>query len=156
MLASKRVLLIIAGGIAAYKSLELIRLLKKAGAEVTPVLTKAGQEFVTPLSVSALAGEKVYTDLFDLTDEAEMGHIQLSRVADLVVVAPATADLMAKMVQGRADDLASTLLLATDTPVMIAPAMNVRMWQHPATRRNLATLQSDGVAVVGPNEGDMA
>ena len=156
MLASKRVLLIIAGGIAAYKSLELIRLLKKAGADVTPVLTKAAREFVTPLSVSALAGEKVYTDLFDLTDEAEMGHIQLSRVADLVVVAPATADLMAKMVHGRADDLASTLLLATDTPVMIAPAMNVRMWDHPATRRNLVQLLADGVSVVGPNEGDMA
>lgn len=156
MLASKRVLLIISGGIAAYKSLELIRLLKKAGADVTPVLTKAAQEFVTPLSVSALAGEKVYTDLFDLTDEAEMGHIQLSRVADLVVVAPATADLMAKMAQGRADDLASTLLLATDTPVMIAPAMNVRMWDHLATQRNLAQLKADGVSVVGPNEGDMA
>lgn len=156
MLASKRILLIIAGGIAAYKSLELIRLLKKSGADVTPVVTKAGQEFVTPLSVSALAGEKVYTDLFDLTDEAEMGHIQLSRVADLVVVAPATAELMAKMAQGRADDLASTLLLATDTPVMIAPAMNVRMWEHPSTQRNLTTLKSDGVTVVGPNEGDMA
>ena len=156
MLASKRILLIITGGIAAYKCLELIRLLRKQGASVTPVLTKAAEQFVTPLSVSALAGEKVYTDLFDLTDEAEMGHIQLSRVADLVVVAPATADVMAKMAQGRADDLASTLLLATDTPVMIAPAMNVRMWQHPATQRNLATLQSDNVTVVGPNEGDMA
>lgn len=156
MLSSKRVLLIISGGIAAYKSLELIRLLKKQGASVTPVLTRAAQEFVTPLSVSALAGEKAYTDLFDLTDEAEMGHIQLSRVADLVVVAPATADLMAKMAQGRADDLASTLLLATDTPVLIAPAMNVRMWEHPATQRNLATLLSDGVKIVGPNEGDMA
>jgi phosphopantothenoylcysteine decarboxylase/phosphopantothenate--cysteine ligase len=156
MLSSKRVLLIISGGIAAYKSLELIRLLKKQGVSVTPVLTKAAQEFVTPLSVSALAGEKTYTDLFDLTDEAEMGHIQLSRVADLVVVAPATADLMAKMAQGRADDLASTLLLATDTPVLIAPAMNVRMWEHPATLRNLATLRGDGVKIVGPNEGDMA
>lgn len=156
MLANKRILLIISGGIAAYKSLELIRLLKKQGAAVTPVLTRAAQEFVTPLSVSALAGEKVYTDLFDLTDEAEMGHIQLSRVADLVVVAPATADLMAKMAQGRADDLASTLLLATDTPVMIAPAMNVRMWDHPATRRNLEVLKADGVSIVGPNEGDMA
>ncbi len=156
MLSSKRVLLIISGGIAAYKCLELIRLLKKQGADVTPVLTKAAQEFVTPLSVSALAGEKVYTDLFDLTDEAEMGHIQLSRVADLVVVAPATANLMGKLAQGRADDLASTLLLATDTPVMIAPAMNVRMWEHPATQRNLAALREDGVTVVGPNEGDMA
>jgi phosphopantothenoylcysteine decarboxylase / phosphopantothenate---cysteine ligase len=156
MLTDKRILLIIGGGIAAYKSLSLIRLLRGAGAAVTPVLTRAGAEFVTPLSVSALAGEKVYSDLFDLTDEAEMGHIQLSRSADLIVVAPATADLMAKMATGRADDLASTLLLATDTPVMIAPAMNVRMWQHPATVRNLAQLRTDGVAVVGPNEGDMA
>lgn len=156
MLSGKRILLIIGGGIAAYKSLELIRLLRKAGAAVTPVLTKAGAEFVTPLSVSALAGEKVYTDLFDLTDEAEMGHIQLSRVADLLVVAPATADLMAKMAQGRADDLASTLLLATDTPVLVAPAMNVRMWQHPATQRNIAVLQGDGVRFVGPDEGEMA
>ncbi len=156
MLADKRILLIIGGGIAAYKSLELIRLLRKAGAAVTPVLTKAAAEFVTPLSVSALAGEKVYTQLFDLTDEAEMGHIQLSRVADLLVVAPATADLMAKMAQGRADDLASTLLLATDTPVMIAPAMNVRMWQHPATQRNIAVLQGDGVRLIGPDEGEMA
>lgn len=156
MLAGKRILLIIGGGIAAYKTLELIRLLGKAGAKVVPVLTKAGAEFVTPLSVSALAGVKVFTDLFDLTDEAEMGHIQLSRAADLVVVAPATADLMAKMAGGRADDLASTLLLATDKRVMIAPAMNVRMWLHPATQRNLATLQGDGVLVVGPNEGDMA
>ena len=156
MLAGKRVLLIIGGGIAAYKSLELIRLLQKAGAAVTPVLTRAGAEFVTPLSVSALAGAKVYTDLFDLTDEAEMGHIQLSRAADLLVVAPATADLMAKMATGRADDLASTLLLATDKRVLVAPAMNVRMWDHPATRRNLAELRGDGVLVVGPNEGEMA
>jgi phosphopantothenoylcysteine decarboxylase/phosphopantothenate--cysteine ligase len=152
----KRILLIIGGGIAAYKCLELIRLIVKAGGAVTPVLTRAAEEFVTPLSVSALAGERAYTALFDLTDEAEMGHIQLSRVADLVVVAPATADLMAKMAGGQADDLASTLLMATDTPVLIAPAMNVRMWQHAATRRNLATLTGDGVAVVGPNEGDMA
>jgi phosphopantothenoylcysteine decarboxylase/phosphopantothenate--cysteine ligase len=156
MLNGKRILLIIGGGIAAYKSLELIRLLRKAGAAVTPVMTKAAAEFVTPLSVSALAGEKVYTDLFDLTDEAEMGHIQLSRVADLLVVAPATADLMAKMAQGRADDLASTLLLATDTPVLVAPAMNVRMWTHPATQRNIATLQKDGLRLVGPDEGEMA
>ncbi len=156
MLEDKRILLIIAGGIAAYKSLELIRLLRRAGAQVTPVMTKAAAEFVTPLSVSALAGEKVYQDLFDLTDEAEMGHIQLSRVADLLVVAPATADLLARMVQGRADDLASTLLLATDTPVLAAPAMNVRMWMHPATQRNIAQLKSDGVRFVGPNEGDMA
>ncbi len=156
MLTDKRILLIIAGGIAAYKSLDLIRQLRKRGAWVTPVLTKAGAEFVTPLAVSALAGEKVYRDLFDLTDEAEMGHIQLSRSADLVVVAPATADLMAKMAGGHANDLASTLLMATDTPVLIAPAMNVRMWEHPATRRNIATLRGDGVMVVGPNEGDMA
>ncbi|MBV2359970.1 bifunctional phosphopantothenoylcysteine decarboxylase/phosphopantothenate--cysteine ligase CoaBC [Thalassococcus sp. CAU 1522] len=156
MLAKKRILLIIGGGIAAYKVLDLIRRLRERGAAVTPVMTRAAGEFVTPLSVSALAGEKVYTDLFDLTDEAEMGHIQLSRVADLVLVAPATADLMAKMAGGHADDLASTLLMATDTPVMIAPAMNVRMWEHAATRRNLAVLQGDGVRVVGPNEGDMA
>jgi phosphopantothenoylcysteine decarboxylase/phosphopantothenate--cysteine ligase len=156
MLAGKRILLIIGGGIAAYKSLSLIRLLKTAGAAVTPVLTRAGAEFVTPLSVSALAGEKVHSALFDLTDEAEMGHIQLSRVADLVVVAPATADLMAKLATGRAEDLASTLLLATDTPVLMAPAMNVRMWEHPATQRNLATLKADGVAFVGPDAGEMA
>lgn len=156
MLAGKRILLIIGGGIAAYKSLELIRRLQERGAAVTPVLTRAAQEFVTPLSVSALAGEKAYTDLFDLTDEAEMGHINLSRVADLIVVAPATADLMAKMAGGHADDLASTLLMATDTPVMIAPAMNVRMWEHAATRRNLATLKDDRIRVVGPDEGDMA
>ncbi|SEG49484.1 Phosphopantothenate-cysteine ligase [Thalassococcus halodurans] len=156
MLQGKRILLIIGGGIAAFKSLDLIRRLRERGASVTPVLTKAGTEFVTPLSVSALAGEKVYTDLFDLTDEAEMGHIQLSRVADLVVVAPATADLMAKMVGGHANDLASTLLMATDTPVLIAPAMNVRMWDHPATQRNLAQLLADGIMVTGPNEGDMA
>jgi phosphopantothenoylcysteine decarboxylase / phosphopantothenate---cysteine ligase len=156
MLTDKRILLIIGGGIAAYKALELIRLLQKAGARVTPVLTRAGAEFVTPLSVSALAGSKVYQDLFDLTDEAEMGHIQLSRAADLVVVAPATADLMAKMATGRADDLASTLLLATDKRVLVAPAMNVRMWDHPATRRNLGVLRSDGVLTVGPDEGEMA
>lgn len=156
MLGGKHILLIIGGGIAAFKSLDLIRRLRERGAEVTPVLTKAGAEFVTPLSVSALAGRQVYQDLFDLNDEAEMGHIQLSRVADLVVVAPATADLMAKMAGGLANDLASTLLMATDTPVLIAPAMNVRMWDHAATQRNLAVLQGDGIAVVGPNEGDMA
>ncbi len=155
-ITGKRILVIVGGGIAAYKVLELIRRLRDAGAAVTPVMTKAAAQFVTPLSVSALAGEKVYTDLFDLTDEAEMGHIQLSRVADLVVVAPATADLMAKMAGGHADDLASTLLMATDTPVLVAPAMNVRMWQHPATVRNRATLAADGVAFVGPNEGGMA
>lgn len=155
-LRDKRVLLIIGAGIAAYKSLELIRLITRAGGAVTPVLTRSAGQFVTPLSVAGLAGERVYDELFDLTDEAEMGHIQLSRVADLVVVAPATADLMAKMATGLADDLASTLLLATDTPVLIAPAMNVRMWDHPATQRNLATLRGDGVDVMGPNEGDMA
>ncbi|MEM9737411.1 MAG: bifunctional phosphopantothenoylcysteine decarboxylase/phosphopantothenate--cysteine ligase CoaBC [Pseudomonadota bacterium] len=152
----KRILLIIGGGIAAYKSLDLIRQIRKAGGEVTPVMTRAAAEFVTPLTVSALAEHKVYSDLFDLNDEAEMGHIQLSRVADLVVVAPATADLMAKMAMGQCDDLASTLLLATDTPVLIAPAMNVRMWEHRATRRNLAVLAGDGIRVVGPNEGEMA
>ena len=156
MLTGKRVLLIIGGGIAAYKSLFLIRLLKGAGAVVTPVLTAAGAEFVTGLSVAALAGEKVYSSLFDLTDEAEMGHIQLSRVADLIVVAPATADLMAKMAGGRAEDLASTLLLATDTRVLCVPAMNVRMWRHPATQRNIAQLREDGVLFVGPDDGEMA
>ncbi|TDE39587.1 bifunctional phosphopantothenoylcysteine decarboxylase/phosphopantothenate--cysteine ligase CoaBC [Antarcticimicrobium sediminis] len=156
MLAEKRILLIIGGGIAAYKSLELIRRLQERGAQVTPVLTRGGEQFVTPLSVSALAGHKVHRDLFDLTDEAEMGHIQLSRSADLVVVAPATADLMAKMAGGLADDLASTLLLATDTPVLLAPAMNVRMWAHPATARNRAQLEQDGITFVGPNDGAMA
>ena len=156
MLVGKRVLLVIGGGIAAYKALDLIRRLRERGAAVTPVLTKAGAEFVTPLSVSALAGAKVHEALFDLTAEAEMGHIQLSRSADLIVVAPATADLMAKAAQGRADDLASTLLLATDTPILMAPAMNVRMWQHKATQRNLAQLLADGVRFIGPNEGDMA
>jgi phosphopantothenoylcysteine decarboxylase/phosphopantothenate--cysteine ligase len=156
MLADKRILLIIGGGIAAFKSLDLIRRLREQGASVVPVLTKAGEEFVTPLSASALAAHKVYRDLFDLTDEAEMGHIELSRAADLVVVAPATADLMAKMAHGHANDLASTLLMATDKRVLIAPAMNVRMWEHPATQRNLATLQGDGVLVVGPGEGAMA
>ncbi|VCU57708.1 Phosphopantothenoylcysteine decarboxylase / Phosphopantothenoylcysteine synthetase [Tritonibacter mobilis] len=156
MLSGKHILLIIGGGIAAYKSLELIRRLQDQGARVTPVLTRAGEEFVTPLSVSALAGSAVHRDLFDLTAEAEMGHIQLSRSADLLVVAPATADLMAKMAQGHANDLASTLLLATDTPVLLAPAMNVRMWEHPATQRNLAQLRADGVQVIGPNDGGMA
>ena len=156
MLASKHVLLIISGGIAAFKALDLIRRLRERGVQVTPVLTRAAEQFVTPLSVSALAGTKVYRDLFDLTDEAEMGHIELSRAADLVVVAPASADLMAKMASGLANDLASTLLLATDKRVLIAPAMNVRMWDHPATQRNLATLQGDDIATVGPNDGDMA
>ena len=137
MLGGKRILLIIAGGIAAYKSLELIRRLRDRGAIITPVMTSAAEQFVTPLSVAALAGEKLYRDLFDLTDEAEMGHIELSRSADLLLVASATADLMAKVAHGQANDLASTILLATDTPVLVAPAMNVRMWQHPATQRNL-------------------
>jgi len=156
MLVAKRILLILGGSIAAYKSLELIRLLTGAGAGVVPVLTRAGGEFVTPVTVGALANSKVYSDLFDLGDEAEMGHIQLSRAADLVVVAPATADLMARMAGGQADDLAATLLLATDKRVLLAPAMNVRMWHHPATQRNLALLTSDGVLTVGPNAGDMA
>jgi len=152
----RHILLIVGAGIAAYKCLGLIRLLRGARARVTPVLTPAAAEFVTPLSLAALAETTVHTDLFDLTAEAEMGHIRLSRIADLVVVAPATADLMAKMAAGLADDLASTLLLATDTPVLIAPAMNVRMWEHPATRRNVARLHADGIAMVGPEAGDMA
>ena len=156
MLANKHILLIVGGGIAAFKSLDLVRRLRERGARVTPVLTKAGSEFVTPLSLSALSASKLYQDLFDLNDESEMGHIELSRAADLIVVAPATADLMAKMAGGLANDLASTLLLATDKRVLIAPSMNVRMWEHPATQRNLATLQGDGILVVGPNEGDMA
>ena len=152
----KRVLLIVGGGIAAYKALELTRLLRKAGVAVRPVLTAAGAQFVTPLSLAALAEDKVYGDLFSLTDEAEMGHIELSRSADLVVVAPATADLMAKAAQGLAGDLASTTLLATDKPVLMAPAMNVRMWTHAATQRNFVTLKRDGVSFVGPDEGAMA
>ncbi|MEM1386083.1 MAG: bifunctional phosphopantothenoylcysteine decarboxylase/phosphopantothenate--cysteine ligase CoaBC [Pseudomonadota bacterium] len=156
MINGKRILLVIGGGIAAFKALDLIRRLRERGAAVTPVLTQAAEHFVTPLSASALAAEKVYRDLFDLTDEAEMGHIELSRSADLVVVAPCTADLMAKMAGGHANDLASTLLTATDKRVLIAPAMNVRMWTHPSTQRNLATLLSDGILVAGPNEGDMA
>jgi phosphopantothenoylcysteine decarboxylase / phosphopantothenate---cysteine ligase len=156
MLAGKHVLLIIGGGIAAYKSLDLIRRLGDRGVTVTPVLTRAGAEFVTPLSVSALAGVKVHQDLFDLTSEAEMGHIELSRAADLIVVAPATADLMAKMAAGLAGDLASTLLLATDKRVLLAPAMNVRMWTHAATQRNIATLRADGILFTGPVDGVMA
>ncbi|MBY5972736.1 bifunctional phosphopantothenoylcysteine decarboxylase/phosphopantothenate--cysteine ligase CoaBC [Ferrimonas balearica] len=156
MLAGKRILLIVGGGIAAFKIPQLIRLLRGQGAAVTPVMTRAAGEFVTPLTLAALAGEKVHEALFDLTSEAEMGHIELSRSADLVVVAPATADLMAKMAQGQADDLASTLLLATDTPVLIAPAMNVRMWENAATQRNIATLKGDGITFTGPDEGDMA
>ena len=155
-LEGKRVLLIIGGGIAAYKSLETIRRLRERGAGVRAILTQAGSHFVTPLSVSSLTEQPVHQDLFDLTSESEMGHIALSRSADLVVVAPATADLIAKLAAGLASDLASTALLATDKPVLIAPAMNVRMWEHAATRRNLAALQADGIHVVGPNEGDMA
>ena len=155
-LEQKRILLIVGGGIAAYKSLELTRLLRKAGVAVRPILTRAGAEFVTPLSLGALAEDKVYAELFSLTDEAEMGHIELSRSADLVVVAPATADLMAKAAGGLANDLASTTLLATDKPVLMAPAMNVRMWLHAATQRNLSALKADGVAFVGPDEGAMA
>jgi phosphopantothenoylcysteine decarboxylase / phosphopantothenate---cysteine ligase len=152
----KSVLLIIGGGIAAYKSLELIRLLKTRGLAVKTIMTKAAAEFVTPLSVASLSGEKVHSDLFNLTDEIEMGHIELSRSADLVVVAPATADVMAKMAAGVANDLASTTLLATDKPVLVAPAMNVRMWLHAATQRNVETLKVDGIRFVGPHEGDMA
>ena len=153
---NKRILLIVSGGIAAYKSLELIRLLRARGCAATCVLTANGAQFVTPLSLQALSESKVYTDLFSLTDESEMGHIQLSRSADLVVVAPASADLLAKMAAGLADDLASTLLLATDKPVLVAPAMNVRMWQHAATQANMALLASRGIHVVGPDEGPMA
>ncbi len=155
-LAGKRVLLIVSGGIAAYKALELIRLLAKVECGVTCVLTKAGAQFVTPLSLQALSGEKVYTDLFSLTDESEMGHIELSRAADLVVVVPASADICAKMAAGMADDLATTLLLATDKRVLVAPAMNVRMWQHAATVANLAVLEKRGVIIVPPDEGPMA
>jgi phosphopantothenoylcysteine decarboxylase/phosphopantothenate--cysteine ligase len=153
---SNSVLLIIGGGIAAYKSLELIRRLAERGIGTRAILTKAGSEFVTPLSVAALSGENVFQDLFSLTGEAEMGHIQLSRSAELVVVAPATADLMAKVASGLANDLASTVLLATDKRVLMAPAMNVRMWKHAATQRNLATLTASGVLFVGPNDGEMA
>lgn len=153
---TRSVLLIIGGGIAAYKSLELIRELKKRDFSVRVIMTKAAEQFVTPLSVAALSGEKVFSDLFSLTDETEMGHIELSRSADVVVVAPATADLLAKMATGLANDLASTTLLATDKKVLVAPAMNVRMWLHGATQRNIGTLQNDGVVFIGPNEGDMA
>ena len=155
-LEAKRVLLVVGGGIAAYKALELVRLLKKAGLDVTPVLTQAGEKFVTPLSLSALAGHRVHQALFSLTDEAQMGHIELSRSADLVVVAPATADLMAKAAHGLCDDLSSTILLATDKAVLMAPAMNVRMWLHPATQANLQLLRTRGVTFVGPDDGEMA
>ena len=155
-LAGKRVLLILSGGIAAFKGAELIRLLRKAGCGVTCALTDNAARFVTPMTLQALSENKVYTELFSLTDESEMGHIQLSRAADLVVVAPATANILAKMATGLADDLASTLLLATDKPVLVAPAMNVRMWLHPATQANMRTLGARGVLSVGPNDGAMA
>jgi phosphopantothenoylcysteine decarboxylase / phosphopantothenate---cysteine ligase len=156
MLTDKRILLIIGGGIAAYKCLDLIRRLKERGARVRVVMTRAAQEFVTPLSVGAIAGERAFTELFDLSTEFDIGHIRLARDCDLVVVAPATADLIARMANGLADDLAATVLLATDRAVLVAPAMNPRMWLHRATRRNIATLAADGVTFVGPNEGEMA
>ncbi len=156
MSEGKRVLLVVAGGIAAYKSLELVRLLSKQGIATRCILTRSGAEFVTRLSLSALSGDKVYQDLFSLTDESEMGHIKLSRSADLMVVAPATADILAKMCAGIADDLATTALLATDKPVMVAPAMNVRMWHHAATQENLRVLVERGIRVIGPDEGPMA
>ena len=156
MLHNKRILLIVSGGIAAYKSLDLVRALRRSGAGVRAILTEAGARFITPLSLAALTEDKVYSDLFSLTDESEMGHIRLSREADLVVVAPATADILAKMAQGLATDLATTALLATDKPVMVAPAMNVHMWEHPATRANMETLTARGVIVVGPDAGELA
>ncbi len=155
-IAGKRVLLVVSGGIAAYKSLELIRLLITRGCHVSCVLTRSGSQFVTPLSIQALTGEAVHSDLFSLTEESEMGHITLSRSADLIVVCPASADILARMAAGLADDLATTLLLATDTTVLVAPAMNVRMWDHPATRANLAVLAARGIRAVGPDEGVMA
>jgi len=151
-----KVLLIVGGGIAAYKSLELVRLFKKAGHDVTPVLTEGGEHFVTAMSLGTLAESQVHNSLWELKDEVEIGHIQLSRAADFVLVCPATADLLAKMAAGIADDLATTLLLATDKPVIAAPAMNVRMWQHAATQRNIAQLKADGVKVIDPAEGEMA
>ena len=156
MLNGKKILLIITGGIAAYKSLELIRKLKEKGADVIPVMTKAAENFVTPMSVSALAQEKVFNKLFDLTDEAEMGHIELSRSSDLIIVVPASADFIAKTATGQANDLASTLILATDTKVLMAPAMNVRMWENPLTQKNIKILHNNGVKFVGPDEGEMA
>jgi len=156
VIEGKRILLIVSGGIAAYKCLDLIRRLRERGASARCILTRGGAQFVTPLSLAAISEDKVYSDLFSLTDESEMGHIRLSREADVVLVAPATADILARMAAGIADDLATTALLATDKPVMAAPAMNVRMWEHPATRANLATLASRGVRYIGPGEGDMA
>ncbi len=155
-MADHRILLIIGGGVAAFKALELIRTLKKQGVASRCILTEAGKQFVTPMSVAALSGDKVYDDLFSLTDEAEMGHIELSRSADLVVVVPATADLMAKAAHGLANDLASTTLLATDKAVLMAPAMNVRMWEHPATKANVETLRRYGHTIMKPDEGEMA
>jgi phosphopantothenoylcysteine decarboxylase/phosphopantothenate--cysteine ligase len=155
-LSSSRILLIVGGGIAAYKALELVRRLGERGARVRAVMSEAASHFVTPLSLAALTGDKVYQDLFSLTDEAQMGHIELSRDADLVIVAPATADLLAKVANGLAGDLASTLLLATDKRVLAAPAMNLRMWLHPATQRNVAQLRADGMLFVGPDDGEMA
>ena len=152
----KHILLIVGGGIAAYKSAELVRLIRKAGGAVTCVLTDGGAHFITPMTLAALSENKVYTSLWHLKDEVEMGHIELSRAADLVVVAPATADLLAKMAAGMAEDLATTLLLATDKPVLAAPAMNVRMWLHKATQRNVAQIREDGVTVLEPDEGEMA
>ena len=151
-----RVLLIVGGGIAAYKSLEIVRLLKKSDHEVTPVLTRGGEHFVTAMSLGTLSENQVYSSLWELKDEVEIGHIQLSRSADFVLVCPATADLLAKMAAGIADDLATTLLLATDKPVVVAPAMNVRMWEHAATKRNIAQLREDGVRIIDPAEGEMA
>ena len=151
-----RILLIVGGGIAAYKALELVRLLKKGGHEVTPVLTKGGEHFITPMSLGTLAESAVHSSLWELKDEVEIGHIQLSRSADFILVCPATADLLAKMAAGIADDLATTLLLATDKPVVVAPAMNVRMWLHPATARNVQQLVADGVQVIEPADGEMA
>ena len=156
MLTGKKILIIISGGIAAYKSLELVRKLREKGAKVIPVMTKAAENFVTPMSISALAQEKVYNELFDLTDEAEMGHIELSRSSDLIVVVPASADFIAKTATGQANDLASTLILATDTKVLMAPAMNVRMWENPLTQKNIKILHNNGVNFVGPDEGEMA
>ena len=153
---AKRVLLIISGGIAAYKSLDLIRRLKERGYVVRAIMTKAAREFITPLSVGALCGERAFTDLFDPDSEFDVGHIRLARECDLVVVAPATADLMAKMANGHADDLATAVLLATDRKILLAPAMNPRMWENKATRRNLAQLVADGIAIVGPNAGEMS
>ena len=155
-MSDKRILLIVGGGIAAYKACELVRLIRQAGMNVRCVLTDGGAHFVTPMTLGALSGQPVHTSLWDLKDETEIGHIQLSRQADLVVVAPATADLLARMAAGAANDLATTLLLATDKPVLVAPAMNVRMWEHPATRRNVAQLRADGVTLLDPDEGEMA